>query len=208
MAWYDVFSSFYDAALEPLYAEHRVLAADALALEAGMSVLDVPCGTGQSFPALAARLGNHGTIIAADASAGMLRRATERVPRTPGVTISTVHARADALERTQLQAQLSGREHVDRLHVFLGMSVFLDMQASFDRLWSLLAPGGRAVLVDVHAAQLGLQGRAVNLIAGADIRRRFWEPLEARANNFALRDLPFNARHGGQIKLAVGDKPA
>lgn len=206
MAWYDVFSNFYDAALEPLYVEHRSLAAEALALSPGMSVLDVPCGTGQSFGAIAARLGGRGVILGVDASAGMLRRAQARAP-SPGITITTLHARVEALEPTQLQAQLAGRGTVDRVHVFLGMSVFPDMQASFDRLWSLLAPGGRAVFVDVHAAQLGLQGRAVNLVAGADIRRRFWEPLQARAINFELRDLPFNARHGGQIMLAAGDKP-
>jgi ubiquinone/menaquinone biosynthesis C-methylase UbiE len=206
MAWYDVFSNFYDAALEPLYTEQRALAADALALQPGMSVLDVPCGTGQSFGAIAARLGGSGLIIGVDASEGMLRRAQERAP-SPGITISTLHARVEALDPARPQAQLAGRSSVDRVHVFLGMSVFPDMQESFDRLWSLLAPGGRAVFVDVHAAQLGLQGRAVNLIAGADIRRRFWEPLKARATNFELRDLPFNARHGGQIMMASGDKP-
>jgi len=206
MAWYDVFSSFYDAALEPLYAEQRTLAADALALEPGMSVLDVPCGTGQSFPAIAAKLGGRGAIIGVDASAGMQRRAAARAPQ-PGVSITTLHARAEELAPASLQAALDGRDRVDRLHVFLGMSVFPDMQLAFDRLWSLLAPGGRAVIVDVHAEQLGLQGHAVNLIAGADIRRRFWEPLEARARGFERRDLPFNARHGGQIMLAVGDKP-
>jgi ubiquinone/menaquinone biosynthesis C-methylase UbiE len=197
MAWYDVFSNFYDAALEPLYAEQRALAAEALSLEPGMSVLDVPCGTGQSFAAIASKLGR-GTIVGVDGSAGMLRRAAARGTQVSGVTITTLQARAEALVH---------RDRVDRLHLFLGMSVFADMNASFDHLWSLLAPGGRAVIVDVHAARIGLQGHAVNMIAGADIRRRFWEPLEARATGFALRDLPFNARHGGQIMLAVGDKP-
>jgi len=101
---------------------------------------------------------------------------------------------------------LAGRAHVDRLHVFLGMSVFPNMSAAFDRLWSVLAPGGRAVLVDVHAERLGVRGRLVNHVARADIRRRFWEPLQARAQAFELRDLPFRRQHGGQIKLATGVK--
>lgn len=204
MAWYDFFSAFYDNALEPLYAEQRLLAAEALSLEPGMSVLDVPCGTGQSFGAIAAKLGR-GALVGIDGSAGMLRRAAARTT-PPGVAITTLHARAEALDHAALQAALESGARIDRLHVFLGMTVFADMEAAFERLWSLLAPGGCAVIVDVHATQLGLQGHAVNLIAGADIRRRFWEPLQARASRFELRDLPFNARHGGQIKLAVGDK--
>lgn len=67
-----------------------------------------------------------------------------------------------------------GHESVDRLHVFLGMRVFPDMDATFAKLWSLLSPGGRCVIVDVHAERL---------------------------------DLPHNPKHGGQIKLACGDKP-
>lgn len=206
MAWYDVFSNFYDAALEPLYAEQRTLAATALRLSSGMSVLDVPCGTGQSFPALAAQLGGQGAIVGIDASAGMIRRAASRASDAPGIAITTLQARVESFDRAALQAALGGRAQVERLHVFLGMSVFPDMHAAFEQLWSLLAPGGRAVIVDVHAAELGLQGRAVNLLAGADIRRRFWEPLEKSSTHFELHDLPFNARHGGQIKLARGDK--
>jgi hypothetical protein len=71
-----------------------------------------------------------------------------------------------------------------------------------------LRPGGRCVIVDVHAERLGLQGWMVNRIAGADIRRRFWEPLERAGRNFTLSNLPYRQQHGGQIMLAVADKPA
>ena len=48
----------------------------------------------------------------------------------------------------------------------------------------------------------------VQWIARADLRRRFWEPLEHRGVGFALEDLPFDRRHGGQIMMASADKPA
>jgi ubiquinone/menaquinone biosynthesis C-methylase UbiE len=203
--WYDAFSKFYDASLEALYAEHRELAAEALALEPGKAVLDVPCGTGLSFAAVARRLRGNGTIVGADLSPGMLRRAAARESALAGVRLITAALDVNTLSSETLQA-LTGSAQVDRLHVFLGMSVFPDMSAAFDRLWSVLAPGGRAVLVDVHAERLGLRGSMVNQVARADIRRRFWEPLQARAEEFALRDLPFRPMHGGQIKLAIGVK--
>ncbi len=205
MSWYDAFSNVYDGSLEKLYAEHRELAADALALQPGMSVLDLPCGTGQSFAAMAQCLNGSGAIVGGDLSTGMLGKAAARAGALAGVRLVTVAIDVNALSAETLQAA-AGIAQVDRLHVFLGMSVFPDMHAAFDRLWSVLAPGGRAVLVDVHAERLGLQGWMVNRIARADIRRRFWEPLEARAKDFELRDLPFRKQHGGQIKLATGVK--
>jgi hypothetical protein len=47
----------------------------------------------------------------------------------------------------------------------------------------------------------------VNLVARADIRRRVWEPLEAVAEGYVYRELPSQREHGGQLFLAVGDKP-
>jgi hypothetical protein len=86
------------------------------------------------------------------------------------------------------------------------MSVFEDPRAVFSRLWELLAPGGRCVIVDVHTEKLGVRGWMVNVTAGADIRRRFWEPLEEVAEGFERRPLPSKPLHGGTIYLATGLK--
>ncbi len=207
MGLYDVFSNFYDASLERLYAEQRKLAADALALEPGAKVLDVPCGTGQSFDAIAAELGPEGVLVGVDASAGMLKRATARATSRGFGSVHCIQGDASTLTLEQL-ATAAGRPIVPtRLHVFLGMSVFRDMERTFQHLWSLLAPGGVCVLVDVHTENLGVQGWLVNQIAGAEIRRRFWEPLEKVAQNFERKPLPYSAKHGGQISLARGRKP-
>ncbi|MDD9938891.1 MAG: class I SAM-dependent methyltransferase [Myxococcales bacterium] len=202
MALYDVFSKFYDASVERLYVEHRELAALALDAAAGHKVLDVPCGTGQSFAHLVpGKVG--GALIGVDSSAGMLKRAEARVEQESWAGVHLLQRSATALSADDLQ----GLCPVDRLHIFLGMSVFDVMDGTFDHLWSLLAPGGRCVVVDVHAERPGLQGKLVNLIAGADIRRRFWEPLERVCADFELRDLPHHPKHGGQIMLASGRKP-
>lgn len=206
MGPYDFFSNFYDASLESFYAEHRVLAADALALTAESVVLDVPCGTGQSFEALTRRIGPRGAVLGADASAGMLRRAAARIAKRGLTNVHLVKANARELQAEELSAAAGREVVVDRLLVFLGMSVFTDPTGTFGRLWKLLAPGGICVLVDVHAERLGVQGWLVNQIARAEIRRRFWESLERVSSGFERRDLPYRKQHGGQIMLAVGKK--
>jgi ubiquinone/menaquinone biosynthesis C-methylase UbiE len=203
MAFYDLFANVYDASLERLYAPQRVLAAEALSLEPAAVVLDVPCGTGQSFDVIASQLGPSGLLLAADASPGMLKRATARAGSR---NIRCFHADAATLTPQQLADAAERAAIPTRLHVFLGMSVFSDMRQTFDNLWGLLAPGGVCVLVDVHSERLGVQGWLVNQMARAEIRRRFWEPLERVAQNFERHDLPYNKQHGGQIMLASGRK--
>lgn len=208
MTWYDAFSNIYDSSLERLYSEHRLLAARALQLAPGACVLDVPCGTGQSFGALSRPIGLQGQLIGVDSSTGMLRKAAARAQSDRFANVRVLHGDAATLERSALDAAAGRVARISHLHVFLGMSVFDDMAATFERLWSLLEPGGRCVLVDVYAERLGLQGLLVNQIASADIRRRFWEPLERVAYDFVRRDLPFRSQHGGQIMLASGVKPS
>lgn len=202
MAWYDVFARVYDASLEPHYREQRSRGAAALDLRPGAVVLDLPCGTGQSFPCLVAGVGGGGRVIGVDLSEGMLREARRRVEKAGWTQVEIHQADGSTLDGARLGVR------PDRLHIFLGMSVFPDHEAVFARLWSLLAPGGVCVLVDVFAERLDLQGQLVNWTAQADIRRRFWEPLERVAEGFWREDLPSKSLHGGQIILAGGRKPS
>jgi ubiquinone/menaquinone biosynthesis C-methylase UbiE len=200
MAWYDLFSNFYDRSLEPLYREARIAACDALALRPGLRVLDAPTGTGQSLDGLAVAVGEHGLVVGLDRSRGMLRRARERVADHGLAQVRLEEADLLTLDATRWGATF------DRLHVFLGLSTLSEADQAFDRLWSTLAPGGRCVIVDVHTERLSLQGRMVNLVARADIRRRSWEPLARRAENFSKVELPTQKKVGGTLFLAVGDK--
>jgi ubiquinone/menaquinone biosynthesis C-methylase UbiE len=209
MAWYDVFSRVYDASIEPHYRVQRAAAVEALGPSTGATVLDFPCGTGQSFAGLAAAVGGQGRVLGGDRSYGMLREASRRVEQAgwrnvEPLRLDVLQLSPEGLGRTA--GATGGRLEVDRLHVFLGLSVFPDWTQAFQRLWSVLAPGGRCAIVDVHAETLGLQGHLVNLTARADIRRRFWEPLESVAKDFERQELPSKPLHGGQIFLVTARK--
>jgi len=207
MGYYDLFSLWYDRALEPMYRPHRQAAADALRLGPGLTVLDLPCGTGQSFDRVAPAIAPGGHLIGADFSTGMLRKATARVAANRWDHVTTMHADGRVVSIPQLSEAVGGPVQVDRLLVFLGLTVFEDWRDVFAHLWSLLAPGGRCVLVDCYRERLGFQGRMVNLSARADVRRRAWEGLEEVAEGYERIDLPSGHEHGGQIWLASGDKP-
>ncbi|KIG17636.1 ubiquinone/menaquinone biosynthesis methyltransferase [Enhygromyxa salina] len=211
MGWYDMFSGFYDRSLEPLYREQRGLAANALALAPGHTVLDLPCGTGQSFDEIAPRITNTGTLIGVDFSAGMLAQASKRAGLRGWDHVHLLEHDVRTLDPSALATAVSAPNQapprIDRLHVFLGLTAFPDWEQAFERLWGLLAPGGRCVVVDVYADKPDFQGRMVNLVARADIRRRTWTPLERLATNYARDPLPSTKQHGGQLYLARGDKP-
>lgn len=208
MGWYDLFSRVYDKSLEPLYVQSRAAAVEALRLQPGQVVLDVPCGTGASFPGIREAIGEDGLLIGIDRSTGMLARARARIERAGWSNVVLGEADVHAIDDAML-AEIAGRKiAIDRVHVFLGLTAFDRWEEAFTRLWDVLAPGGRFVIVDVHAERPSFQGRMVNLVARADIRRRVWEPLEHVASGHERRELPSLPQHGGTLVLAAGDKPA
>jgi ubiquinone/menaquinone biosynthesis C-methylase UbiE len=209
MSWYDVFSRFYDRSLEPLYRAQRNIAAELLAVEPDQLVLDLPCGTGQSFDEIAPRLdpARGGALVGVDLSPGMLRRAQARVSARGWTHVHLLEHDAATLDAAAL-GQSSGRSRpLDRLHVFLGLTAFPEWERTFAQLWGLLAPGGRCVIVDVHAERPDFQGKMVNLVARADIRRKTWTVLERLATEYERRELPSLPQHGGQLFAATGIKP-
>ncbi len=207
MAWYDAFARIYDASLESQYREQRRLAADALELGSASVVLDLPCGTGQSFPFLRERMPVGSSLIGVDLSEGMLRQASRRVRAHAWTGVHLLRADATRLGTEDLSAAVGRPARPDRLHIFLGMTVFPDERQVFGNLWNLLAPGGVCVIVDTWAERPSLQGHLVNWLARADIRRRVWEPLEAVSESFERRALPSTYMHGGTLFLSVGRKP-
>ena len=190
MGWYDIFSSFYDSSLEKLYVEQRRLAAEALDLKAGHVVLDLPAGTGQSFDVLAPAVGESGALVGVDLSSGMLAKSRARVAKNGWTQVTLAQHDVMRFDAAALSAALGREAQLDRLHIFLGMTAFPSPDEALGNLWSLLRPGGRCVIVDAYAEKLSFQGRMVNLVARADIQRKWWEPLEQRAENFERREAP------------------
>ncbi len=202
---YDAFAGWYDAMLEPVYRDERRAAAALLDPHEGMVLLDVPTGTGASLPVLTEGL-SEATVIAVDASAAMLRQLARR-DFPEGIRVVPLAADARALTSASLAQAVGAEVVVDRIHVFLGTTVFEDMAGTLEALWALLAPGGRIVIVDVYAASPGLQGRIVQCMAGADLGRQAWTWLTSVAPDADVHWLDPKPAHGGAIWAATGTRP-
>lgn len=206
--WYDLFSLFYDRALEDLYAPFRPVAIEALRLFDGARVLDLPCGTGQSFDALVPAVGPTGTVFGVDRSNGMLQRAQRRIAREGWENV--VLRRAPAAEvDAELLADALGVLEVDGVLCALGLTALPEWEEAFERMFSLLRPGGRFVLFDVYAPERTREARSVELVARADLSREAWRLLADRCSDFEREVLPADVKKfGGELYVASGTKGA
>lgn len=109
---------------------------EGLAIEAGMSVVDVGCGCGQTSLQLAERVGQRGSVLGIDISARMLERA-----RTRAAESGLSHLRFENAD-AQIHAFAAGA--ADRWFSRFGVMFFADPVAAFANLRTALAPGGRA----------------------------------------------------------------
>lgn len=207
MSWYDFFARFYDSSVEKLYVESRQAACEALDLRPGQTVLDLPCGTGQAFEGLVEGVGEDGAVLGIDLSAGMLQRAHARVKAHSWSQVYLGQLDVHQVDAAKLEEIRGAPVVLDRLHVFLGLSAFPHWEDAFARLWGLLRPGGRCVVLDCYAERPSFQGKVVNLVAQAQIKRETWTPLERVAEGYSRTELPSLKQHGGTLILAVGDKP-
>lgn len=202
MGYYDLFAPYYDGSVEKHYVPQRAAAIDALAIEAGQTVLDLPCGTGLSFDGILAA--GAGRVVGVDFAGGMVEQARKRIETKGEANVTAVQGDA----RTVTLGDLDLDAPVDRLLICLGLTCIPDWQDGFANLWDLLAPGGRCAVMDIHAEKRGFYGLVAIFAARADVRRRAWQPLEERAEDYSRAELESQALHGGQIFVASGRKPA
>ncbi len=145
---YDRWAIVYDHDANPLPALEEPIAADLIGKVAGLSVLDLGCGTGRH----AVRMATQGAIVTAvDFSEGMLAEA-RRKPEAERVRF-VVHDLHDPIPFPEgvFDRIVSGLvlEHID------------DLSAFFDEGHRLLRPGGRMVVSAAHPAMFlrGSQAR-------------------------------------------------
>lgn len=198
MKWYDFFSLFYDRSLEALYRPAREVMREALSLAPGQRVIDLACGTGQNFDFIVPEIGETGALVGIDGSKGMLKRARKRIARNGWQNVELVCSNVAHLAELDLP-------RADRMVCSLGFTAFPNWQHVFDVSCELLRPGGRYVLLDVHAEKRTARTKSVELVARADLDRQIWTELEKRASDFRKQDIDTDAKtFGGTLFVASG----
>jgi ubiquinone/menaquinone biosynthesis C-methylase UbiE len=173
---YDRVARFYST-FEPLYLifpPARRKAVAALSLKAGDVVLEIGAGTGRNLPYLVDAVGPSGTIIAVDASEGMLVEARKLVER---------HGWTNVQLLCQDAAQLQLDHDLDGVLFSLSYSALPEPHPALVRAWERLRPCARVVVMDLGLTHSRLR-RVVDPIARlmleftpGDPYSRPWEDL-------------------------------
>lgn len=145
---YDSIARVYST-LEPLYLVFppaRRRAVSALGLKLGDTVLEIGAGSGRNFPYLVEAVGPSGTVIAVDASPGMLAEARKLVERNGWSNVELLQQDA-----TQLDV---GRD-VDGVLFSLSYSAMPEPRPTLARAWECLRPSSRVVVLDAGLTQGG-----------------------------------------------------
>ncbi|WP_336037017.1 class I SAM-dependent methyltransferase [Halobacterium yunchengense] len=150
-AFYGRWARAYDwlCRLLPGLGSLRSAAADALALDAGDTVVELGCGTGANLRHLRERVGPTGSVVGVDLTPGMLAQAGERVERAGWRNVHLV--RGDA-----------ARPPVGDVDAVLGSFVvgLLPDPESAVRAWlDCLAPGGRVAVLEAGRSDHALARR-------------------------------------------------
>jgi SAM-dependent methyltransferase len=139
---------------------------------AGGRALDIGCGTGRHAALLAGRFEQ---VDAIDLSGPMIDLARTRRPR-PNIT----YRQADLHD-------VGGAGHYDFVLSLLTLHHVPDLHAALSHVKTLLAPGGRAVLMDMYPAESALRPQRA-------LRRRVHRvvPLRPRLHALAVQKLSVN----------------
>ena len=206
MKWYDVFSNFYDNALEKLYFESRQKAVTLLELQDGNTILDVACGTGANFPHIY-KINKNISLYGTDYSEGMLRLAKNTIEQQAWKNVYLFQADARNLNKAIVEKETK-QNSFDRIICSLGLSVIPEWEQVLDNLISLLNENGKIVIMDVYAEKRDFNTWLVEKFAKADLDRKIWQTLEKKTKNFHMIYLPVKeSKVGGKLFVAVGTKP-
>lgn len=164
---------------EPLFLTFpraRRKAAAALGLVPGMTVLEIGVGAGRNLPYLLNVVGPTGTVIAVDASPGMLAEARKLIDSRGWSNVQLLQQDAAELE---IDADL------DAVLFSLSYAVLPDPQPALARAWERLQPGGRVVVMDVGLTYsrfhrlLAPIGRVLEKLGPGDAFSEPWDDLAA-----------------------------
>lgn len=177
---YTVVASVYDVISGewPVYRAGRVAGIRSLKLRPGETVLDLGCGTGLNLELLVHAVGPDGLVLALDQSAAMLRMARRRARRRGWTTVRFIQADAASFGVREI-----GVAHVNAVLATYSLSVMAHWRAGWRGARSVLAPHGRASIVDMalpqgKAAILSPFARLACALGGSDIHAHPWQLLD------------------------------
>ena len=200
--------SRHPLALEVLYTlsflgrENAIRRASIEALQPadGEWILEAGAGNGNSLAQLLATMDGAGTILAIDASGGMVRSASERINKRGWTGVHTV--RGDAL-RPPL-----ARESVDAAYAAMSLSAMADPAAAIDAVEAVVKPGGRFVVLDARPFRDEPWSHLNSVIEPIAHRTTNWKPdvdlVELLMATFD--DVDVTTYNGGSIFVACASK--
>ena len=171
-----------------------------LALRAGEAVLDVACGTGLSFPLLAAAVGGSGRVVGVEISPAMASRARERVAAAGWRNVSVIEAPAE-------EAHLPGP--FDAV-LFNFTHDVLQSPAAIARIFASMRPGARVAASGSKLLPRWLEPanafvRRINapyMTTFAELRHP-WRPLAAYVPNLEVRSALWGAGYVAHGRYAA-----
>ena len=146
MSFYARWAAVYDRVSRlPGLRSWRTSAADALAVDAGDTVVEMGCGTGANVPELRERVGPMGRVVGVDLTREMLDRARTHSTRTG----SGVHY-------LQADATRPPVESADAVLATFVVGLFPDPAAAVDAWCDCVGPGGRVALLNFQRSDHAL----------------------------------------------------
>ena len=176
----------------------RKRAVAALQLMPGQTVIDVGCGTGDSFSRLLAAVGPEGRVIGIDQSRRMLEVATKRIADEGWRNVALIDAAVQEAELPEADAA-----------IFFFTHDLMRTPAALDRVAMAIRPGGRVVAAGMRRPSLWLARMA---LPTRRIMRRYtttdegldepWDLLAARLEGVTTESLVF-----GTLYIVAGLRP-
>jgi ubiquinone/menaquinone biosynthesis C-methylase UbiE len=113
-------------------------------------VVDFACGSGLNMRLIQKQIGPTGTLIGADLTTGMLRRAQARARRAGWSNVNVVQLDVTYLTRERLEqaGAVPNGMQVDAVLCTLGTSVIPEWETAWEAMLALVRPGGTAAVMD------------------------------------------------------------
>jgi len=199
--YYDKFSKVYDwISSDAYYSKPREYAFEALDLKPSQIVLNMPCGTGQSFSYYQKKMNNKGMIYGIDLSEGMLKQAKNKINANQWTNVKVLKGDATKINIDWINKNIEKDLKFDSILCDLGLSGFPEWKTVIDNLLSLLKPEGKLVIMDWYIKEPGLRGSFIKWIGKGEVSRPIYQYLESKCDNFQLN----NSFKKGDMFVAVG----